>query len=98
MLVYGHRRGLASAPRSGHCPQGGANARQELALVKRLGEVIIRANLQPYHLVHRGVPDSQHDDRQILAPSSDIPAEIQTVEHRVTQVQVEECQVELILA
>ncbi|MBQ8201255.1 MAG: response regulator, partial [Clostridia bacterium] len=53
--------------RIGFCPcaaQAGADARHQFRHAKGLGHVIIRAVIQPLHLVHLGALGSEHNDRR----------------------------------
>jgi hypothetical protein len=71
--------------------QDGADARQQLARVERLGEIIVGAQLQPDDLVGIVAPRGHHDERR--APAlADAPGESEAVhpgQHEIHQQDVE---------
>ena len=52
---------LLDGPRT--APQRRTDPREQLGEAERLGDVILRAELEPRHLVHLTGPRAEHDDR-----------------------------------
>jgi hypothetical protein len=72
-------------------PQDGAQPGLQLARLERLGEVVVGADLQPDHAVHRLAAGGQHQDRHV-AGAAQAAAEVEPV--GVGQHEVEDHRVE----
>ena len=86
-------RSRGGAGGGARAPQHGANPREELARVEGLGEVVVRADLEPDHLVHVLALGGQHDDGQggPLGRRADLAADLEAVhagQHQVEQDEV----------
>lgn len=77
--VSGPLQRLRTRCRAGQMPDGDADARQELADAERLGEVVIRAEVEGSDLVVLRAADGQNDDGGASA-GADLADDLDSVE------------------
>ena len=70
-------------------PQDGTDAGHELARTERLGDVIVRSELESQHPIHLGRPGRQHDDRDAAerVVLAELPADLEPVGSRQHEVE-----------
>ena len=84
-------------PRHPGAPQRRLHARAELAHRERLGDVVVRAELEPEDLVDLLGLRGEHDDRHRLALGAQAPADLEAVhprQHHVEHDEIEDLLVE----
>ena len=74
---------------AGHTPQHGLDARQQLAQVERLGHVVVGADLEAHHLVHR-IAAARHDDEAAAPVFAQLARDRETVFAGQPQIQQHE--------
>ena len=70
-----------------HAPEQRLHPRLELAHAEGLGEVVVRAHLQPEHAVELGRLRGEHQDRHVAGQGADLAADREAVHLREHQVE-----------
>ena len=86
-----HRCRRWCCPELLHTPQQGTHPGHQLQHRKRLGQVVVGAQLQPQHAVGLGRPGAEHDHRHIRVAGSQVAADLPAIgagQHQVQQHQV----------
>jgi hypothetical protein len=72
---------------AGVASHDGAESRRELSVGEGLGEVVVRAGIEPLHAVGHGIASGEHQDRDGGASSPDRATDLEAVHVRQTDIE-----------